>query len=124
MDFEAIAAALKDTYEVEILHPTDTKERGWFIELAAPHHASAQTKVNMILDRIKKRKGSTASQDEQDGADLLAARIVGWRGLKSGEVSIPYSHETCIAILTNPKSFWVKQQLVDALGDTSRPFTS
>ena len=127
MDFEAISATLKDSYEVEIFHP-GTGEGGWFIELAAPHHAGAQAQVNGILDRSKKRKVSTSKQDERDGVELVAARVLGWRGLTTGpkgeEVEVPYTHEKCVALLSDSKSFWVRQQLIEALGDTSRPFAS
>jgi hypothetical protein len=123
MDFGAISATLKDSFEVEIIHPA-TGEGGWFFELASPHHAGAQAKVAAILDRSKKRKFSTTSQDEQDGLDLVMARILSWRGLTSGGEEVPYSDEACMAILKDKKSFWVRTQLIDGLGDTARPFKS
>lgn len=123
MDFNAISAALKDSFTLEIVHPS-TGEGGWFIELAAPFHAGAQAKVNTILDRSKKRKVTTTAQDERDGVELIAARVLGWTGLKNGDDEMPYTEATCIAILANPKSFWVRTQLIEALGDTTRPFNS
>lgn len=121
MDFNAIAATLKDSFEIEIVHP-QTGEGGWFIELASPCHGGAQAKVRAILDRMGKRKMSSVGQDEKDGVELLQARILDWRGLKNGEEDVPYSPETCAAILADPKAFWVRNQLVEALGDPSRPF--
>lgn len=121
MDFQAISDTLKDSFTLEILHPT-TGEGGWFIELASPCHAGAQAKVNAILDRSRKRKVSTPTQDERDGIDLLTARILGWKGLKAGDEEVMFSAETAVSILTNPKSFWVRSQLIEALGDPSRPF--
>ena len=123
MDFNAIAATVKDSFEIEILHPT-TGEGGWFIELASPCHADAQAKVSAILDRSRKRKGSTVGQDERDGIDLIGARILGWRGLKNGADEVPYSPETAASILTNRKSFWIRNQILEALGDLSRPFNA
>lgn len=123
MDFNAIAETLKDSFIIEILHPT-TGEGGWFIELASPCHAGAQAKVTAILDRSRKRKVSTAGQDERDGIDLLTARILGWNGLKSSSEEVPFTSEAAAAILANPKSFWLRSQLIEALGDPSRPFTS
>ena len=123
MDFDAISATLKDSFELEIFHPT-TGEGGWFIELASPCHAGAQSKVAAILDRSRKRKVSTTGQDERDGVELIAARILGWKGLKSGAEDVPYTPETATAILSNPKSFWVRSQLLEALGDASRPFNA
>lgn len=121
MDFEAISNTLKDSFTIEILHPT-TGEGGWFIELASPCHAGAQAKVAAILDRARKRKVSTTGQDERDGVDLLVSRILGWKGLKSGEEDVPFTPETAASILTNPKAFWLRSQLIEALGDPSRPF--
>ena len=123
MDFNAISATLKDSSEVEILHPT-TGEGGWFIELASPCHTGAQAKVSAILDRSRKRKGSTVGQEERDGIELIAARILGWRGLKDGDAEVSYSPETATAILANPKSFWLRAQILEALGDPSRPFNA
>lgn len=123
MDFNAIAETLKDSFTVEILHP-QTGEGGWFIELASPCHAGAQAKVSAILDRSRKRKTSTTGQDERDGVELIASRILGWDGLKAGEEDVPYTHETALAILANPKSYWLRNQLVEALGDSSRPFAA
>jgi hypothetical protein len=121
MDFNAIAETLKDSFEIEIVHPV-TGEGGWFIELASPCHAGAQAKVAAILDRVRKRRSSTTGQDEKDGIELICARILGWKGLKNGDVEMPYSTETASSIISNPKSFWLKSQLMDALGDPSRPF--
>jgi len=121
MDFNAIAETLKDSFTLEILHPT-TGEGGWFIELASPCHMGAQARVSAILDRVRKRKGSTAGQDERDGVDLICARILGWKGLKTGEDEMAYSSELAASIIANPKSFWVKTQIMEALGDPSRPF--
>lgn len=123
MDFEAIAATLKDSFTVEIVHP-GTGEGGWFIELASPSHVAAQAKIRAILDRTSKRKVSSTVQDEKDGVELIASRILGWKGLKAGETEMPYTPETAQAILTNPKSFWVRSQILEALGDPSRPFNS
>lgn len=121
MDFNEISDTLKSSFELEIVHPA-TGEGGWFIELSAPHHAESQARVSDALNRINKRKVSTTKQKEADGVDLLAARVLGWRGLKSGTEEVPYSEEACHAILANPKSFWVRSQIIDALGDPSLPF--
>lgn len=123
MDFNAIAATLKDSFTVEIVHPV-TGEGGWIIELASPSHAGAQAKVRTILDRTSKRKISTTGQDEKDGVELIASRILGWTGLKSGDEEMPYTPETAMAILANPKSFWLRSQILEALGDPSRPFNA
>lgn len=121
MDLSVINETLKDSTILEITHPI-TGEGGWEVELASPCHASAQSKVMAILDKARKRKGSTPAQEEKDGVELICARILGWEGLKSGETEVPYAPETAAKILSDPKSFWIRSQILEALGDPSRPF--
>lgn len=121
MDLNAIAKTIKDSFEIEIIHPA-TGEGGWFIELASPHHADSQAKVAAILDRARKRKTNSPGQDEKDVNDMLTARILGWRGLQDGEDPVEFTPELASDIISAPKSFWVRRQLMDALGDVTRPF--
>lgn len=121
MDLKAVNETLKDSFEVEILHPV-TGEGGWFLELASPHHPESQAKVAAILDRSRKRKINTAAQDEKDGMDLVIARILGWRGLQEGGEEVEYTPEKAAKILSDRKAFWIRNQIMEALGDLSRPF--
>lgn len=121
MDYSAIKSTLKNTFEVEIVHPK-TGEGGWIWELASPHHAAAQARVNEVLDRSNKRKFTTTAQSEKDGVDLIMARVISWRGLENEGQPVPYSDELALAILSERESFWVRSQLVEALGDVSKPF--
>lgn len=122
-DFKAVQAALTTSFDYEVVDPFTKAGTGWFIELATAAHGAAQHRVRLVLDRMAKRKGSTVSQDEQDGVDLIAARIVGWRGLEEDGQEAPYSHETAIKILSGAGAFWLRSQLVEAMGDAERPFT-
>jgi hypothetical protein len=121
MDLNAINATIKESTEVEIIHPK-TGEGGWFLEIATPGNRAAQARVMSLLDQMRKRKVSTPGQDERDGVELLAARVLGWRGLTSGDGPVPYSHEACVALLADTKAFWVRAQIMEAIGDPSRPF--
>lgn len=122
-NFKAIQDALNTSFEFEVQDPISKEPSGWFIELATPAHSAAHARVKAILDRVQKRKVSTVAQDEKDTVDLLCARILDWRGLTDGETEVPYSPETASAYLTGAKSFWLRTQVVEALGDTERPFT-
>lgn len=122
MDFDAISATIQDSFELEIIHPV-TGEGGWFIELASPCNTAAQTKVKAILDRDRKRRFSTPSQDERDGFELITARILGWKGLKKGEDDVSFTPEAALAIVSHPKAYWLRTLLMEALGDPTRPFT-
>ena len=123
MDFNAICASIKDSFEIEITNPK-TGEGGWFIELASPCNAGAQAKVSDILSRARKRKISSPSQEEKDSVDLICARVLGWRGLDDGGKDTPFTPETCTAIIANPLAYWLRNQLFAALGDPSLPFTA
>ena len=121
-DFKAIQASLTTSFEYEVMDPLSKLPSGWFIELATPAHAGAQARVTAILDRLHKRKVSTAAQDEKDSVDLIATRVLGWRGLSDGAEDVPYSPEAAVAYLSGAKAFWLRQQIVEAMGDTERPF--
>jgi hypothetical protein len=122
-DFKAIQAALCTSFDYEVQDPLSKEPSGWVLELATPAHAGAQARVTAILDRLHKRKISTAAQDEKDSVDLICCRILGWRGLADGADEVTYSPEMAISLLSGAKSFWLRRQVVEAMGDTERPFT-
>lgn len=122
-DLDAIQDAMQDTCTVEITHPT-TGAGGWYVELATKANAEVQSKVTAILDRIKKRKAATPAQEDQDIVSLINAHILGWKGLVSGDKEVLYTPEAAQKILASPKAFWIKEQLLSAIGDPTKPFLS
>lgn len=120
-DLSAIQDSLKDSFEVEITHPI-SGEGGWFIEIASSFHAEAQAKVSQILDRSRKRRVNTPQQDEADGIALIVSRILGWRGLIANGIEVEFTPQKAAEIIANPKSYWLRTQIMDAIGDPSRPF--
>ena len=123
MDIELINESMRESFEHEVTHPV-TGEGGWFVELATKANASAQAKVAAILDRIKKRKATTQAQEDQDINALLCAHILGWKGLTGADGEVPYTPETAMKIISGPKSFWIREQLLAAIGDPTKPFLS
>ncbi len=122
MDLKAINATLKTSTEIEIVHPV-TGEGGWFIELATPCHTAAQAKAAAVRDKMERRKHTaTPAQEQRELAELLCAFILGWRGLASDGEEVPYSHETALQALGESNAFWVRKQILDAIGDPVRPF--
>ena len=123
MDYNAIAATLKDRFEIEIVHP-QTGEGGWFVELTGPTHADSQAKIREVIDTARKRLVNTSIQDEKDSSEILCARVLGWRGLESGGKDVAFTPDVALKIVSDPKCFWVRSQLLRALGDPSRPFAA
>lgn len=123
MDLGLINSTLRDTFEVEITHPV-TGEGGFFLEFGSQHNPHTTRRVNAVLDGMRRRKSSTSTvaQDEKDGIDLFLARLVGWRGLKSGGEEQPYDEATARKVLSDPKSYWVRQQALDKIGDPAAVF--
>lgn len=121
-NFKSIQAALNTSFPFEVQDPITKEPSGWVLELATPAHAAAQARVTAILDRIRKRRESTGSQDEKDAVDLIAARILGWSGLEDGDAEVPYSAEVATACLSGAKAFWLRNQVIEALGDKESPF--
>lgn len=123
MDLNAINGSITDSFEVEIVHPV-TGDGGWFVQLASPCHTESQLRVMAVLDKSRKRKNSTPQHDEKDVVALVIARILGWRGLTAGDQEIEFSEAKAAEILNDPRSFWIRSQLVEALGDPTRPFSN
>ena len=123
MDISAINDSIKESFEVEIVNPK-TGEGGWFVELAGPTHADSQAKIREVIDAARKRLVNTSIQDEKDSSEILCARILGWRGLESGGKEVPFTSDAALKIVSDPKCFWVRSQLLRALGDPSRPFAA
>ena len=117
-DYKAFQESLVTTFEHEFNDEIKHEPSGWFIELATAAHDEAQRKVRNILDSMDKRKASSLAHSEKDGVELIAARIVGWRGIEA-----PYSHELAVQFLTGAKAESLRRQLVEAMGDATRPFT-
>ena len=123
MDFNAIAATLKDSTRVEIIHPV-TGEGGWFIEVATPCNVKAQAAARDIMDKAQKVKNPTRAQKDRDNAEFLAALTLGWEGLTKDGEEDTYTHEKCVALYMHPNAFWVTAKVGEALGDPSRPFNA
>lgn len=123
MDFNAISSTLKDSTEVEIVHPV-TGEGGWFIEVATPCNFKAQAAARDILDKAQKVKNPTRAQRDRANAEFLAALTLGWRGLTNDGAEDAYTPEKCISLYLNPNAFWVTAKIGEALGDPSRPFSA
>jgi len=123
VDFNAIAATMKESVKVEITHPT-TGEGGWFIEVATQCNHKAQAAARDILDKSKSARNQTWAQKDRANAEFLAAFTLGWTGLTKDGEEDEYTHEKCVAIYLHPKADWVRGPVSAAIGDPSLPFSS
>lgn len=126
--FDLESLNIQETSTLEILHPEGTPRAGegtgWVLTLATLAHAGVQAKVSAILDRSKKRKAPTPTQDEADMLALVCAHVLGWEGLVMNGEEVPYSPEAAAKVLGGARSFWIREQLMKAIGDPARPFLS
>lgn len=122
-DFQAAQAALVTSFEFEVTNPFTKDPSGWVLTLATNAHAASQAQIRTALDRMRSRKGpANVAQDEKDSVELIASRILGWKGLVEGENPVDYTQELAVTYLSGPKAFWLREQIVGALGETDRPF--
>lgn len=108
-DLSDLSAALETKYEV--VHPTKGAT-GWVITLAGDEHPATKEAVRKMLDRRARHKTSSREQDEQDGLELLCARILGWEG-----ASEDYSPEKAREVFAREGLAWLRRQLMDATKD-------
>ena len=121
-DFDSVI--IQDTSPLKITNPLTGEETGWVLTLATQAHAGVQAKVAAIMDRVRRRKVSTPAQEEADGLALLCAHVLGWEGLTFEGQETPYSPEAAAKVLGGAKAFWIRKQLLEAIGDPTRPFLS
>ena len=108
-DLTDLAASLETKHEV--IHPTKGAT-GWIITLAGDEHPVTKDAVRKMLDKRSRRKASTREQDEQDGMDLLCARVLGWEG-----ASEDYTPEKAREVFSRDGLAWLRRRLLEAMGD-------
>lgn len=122
-DFQAAQKALVTTFEYDVLDPFTREPSGWVWTLTTAAHPESMKKVRKVIDRMRSRRGvSTPEQDDRDGAEMLAARVLGWTGLIENGEPVEYTPQKAMAYLSEPTAFWLLEQISEALGDSGRPF--
>lgn len=109
LDLSKLAAALETKHEV--IHPT-LGRTGWVVTLAGDDHPATKDAVRRMLDKRSRRKNSSPEQDEQDGLDLLCARVLGWEGATDA-----HTPEKAREVFGAEGMSWVRRQLLEAMGD-------
>mgnify|MGYP000948502895 CR=1 FL=1 len=108
-DLSNLAASLETKHEV--VHPTKGAT-GWVITLAGDEHPATKDAVRKMLDRRARHKTSSREQDEQDGLELLCARVLGWEGATE-----EYSPEKAREVFAREGLAWLRRRLLEVMGD-------
>lgn len=116
MAFDINTVIPEDSIEIELLHPVTGDTTGAFISIAGPTNAEVKAETRRILDRTRGKK-STSEQDERDGINLMAARIIGWRGIVKDGEPIPFSKAAAVDLVTERQ--WIRKQLLASFEDQS-----
>lgn len=122
-DFQAAIKHVATTFEYEVLDPFTKKPSGWIWTLATPANAEATAKVRTLTDKIRARRGvSTLDQAERDLAERLVCLSLGWRGLEDCKKEVPFTPEAALACISGPSTFWLREQIMEALSDPENAF--
>lgn len=109
---------------VPLRHPISGAELGATLELAGPEHPARRAAVferqrRLRAQMLKSGKLDLSGQDPQDEedaeTDLLAASVLGWRGLARNGQPLLYSAAAARELLTAPGTRWVRAQVREAL---------
>ena len=127
--FDLKSITPKDTITLELEHPSTGVPLGAFVTLAGPSHPETLKAGRTALDKQLKKgdrafHGMTSISLENDVANALAARTLGWSGIVMGGEDVTFSREMAVQIYLDPDFSWIRNQVDAALKDTSRFFES
>jgi hypothetical protein len=120
--------AHEEGVEVEIFHPSEREEvdgkrqkksLGVFFTVLGVDSKAYQIAVKKAVNSQISRFKDTGALSEGATIDLeiaqIAAVIIGWRGIESGETEVPYSSQKCLELMT--KSPWMRAQIDEFIGE-------
>lgn len=113
---------------VAVLHPVTGAEVGASVTLAGPEHPKAkalefarQRKQRATFNATGKVQLGDPEEDAEESVESLAARTLGWDGLADDDGNpLPYSPEAALALYTDPRNAWLRDQMFEALGKRER----
>lgn len=129
--FEIGSIATVTEAEFELVHPRTRLGLGAFFTLAGPEHPMRK---QWGIDQVRKaraqaaaRSAAPAADDAQEQLDDYKAHVlstvIGWRGIKKDGQDQPFSPSAAQALLLDPSSAWIVEQVVAVIG-RSELFTS
>ena len=106
-----LANLFPNRQSLTVIHPI-TGETDWILTIVGIDSAEFNKSMSVKAQRLIDGKGAQSIEERQkDAAELVAACIVGWTGLSSNGVQIPYSPEKALELISDPSLSWVKEQV-------------
>lgn len=116
-DFEDVPAA-----ELNIKNPLTGKPTEAVIELAGPEHPVRKRiaferarRARAAMMRTGKVQLTDPEDDEATETDDLVQMTLGWRGLVIGGAPIEHTPAAALALYTDPKRRWLREQVREFL---------
>lgn len=113
--------------EIEVKNPVTGEGVGAFVTLAGPEHPdrkalefARQRKVRAAVTRTGKFEAPEPEDYELELTDKLVACTLGWKGIGEDNVETPFTKAAAQALFSDPKTVWLRDQLLAALGDRDR----
>jgi hypothetical protein len=130
--------ATADTAEMVVAHPITGEPTSWRITFAGPGHPKTVKQTDRLarqtmresrdqeMARVngRKWKGEERTPDEnrRRNAEFFAERMLGWTPVRINGADLPFSEETAVKLLMDPKYLKFYQQVLNFLAD-ERSFT-
>ena len=118
-----------DTADLDVRHPGTGEPTGWVITFAGPGHPQAVAFNERALRKRlrderekeqaringRKWKGEERSVDDVRAENLafIVDRIVSWTPVRINGEDIPFSRETAMQLLGDPRKGWLFTQALD-----------
>jgi len=129
--FDLTTLALKDTFDLQLRHPVsgeplfadgEGKQKPVTITLygtSSKQYRNAVTAMqNRQLKRTAKKEKVSAEVMREEGIELLVACVAGAQNLGIGGSAVK-DESGFRTVFSDPKLSWIKDQVDEALGDTS-----
>lgn len=113
---------VKDSIQVDIIHPDLD---GVSLEIAGPSHPRTLKASRDMQDRLPKMRGKKVSPEELNtlGNEMLAARVLSWKGIDWEGQPLECTPENTAKIFTDKNLAFIPDQVSRAVGDTNSFFS-
>lgn len=107
-----------------ILHPVTFAETDIKIRLAGSDSARYRNKVKKLAEKERGKRSKTINLDaaERQGAEILAACTLDWKGIQRGGVTVPFSYENAVELYSDPNLRWLREQVDEFIADRTNFF--
>ena len=107
-----------------VLHPVTYTETDIKIRLAGSDSARYRNKIKKIAEKDKGKRKNNFNLDaaERQGAEILAACTLDWKGIQRGGVDIPFTYENAVELYADPNLRWLREQVDEFIADRTNFF--